>query len=257
MVNLSVFSNSQSGKPNNPDYGKFDTTIHKAYSANPDSRFFINMGDLVEVGGYYNHWEKWFEATNGIINKLSFMPVEGNHETYTDSTEKASSKPFNFIRLFKVPQNGPDGLKGQVYSYDYGNAHISVWDSQIEEEKFDSTKIKNEAKWLNDDLRNTDKKWKIVMFHKTPYYNKSIRSNDKLKDIIQPVIDQNHVDIVINGHDHGISWTYPIKDDKVVEKPSQGTIYYITGRSGGKIYHDLKSKVWDAFFLIRRINLIM
>ena len=89
-----IFGDSQSGKPNNPDYGKFDTTIHKAYSANPDSRFFINIGDLVEVGGYYNHWEKWFEATNGIINKLSFMPVEGNHETYTDSTEKASSKPF-------------------------------------------------------------------------------------------------------------------------------------------------------------------
>lgn len=243
-----IFGDSQSGKPNNPDYGKFDTTVHKAYHANPDSRFFINMGDLVEVGGYYNHWNNWFKAVNGVINKISFMPVQGNHETYKDSTEKVTSKPIYFIRQFKVPQNGPDGLKGQVYSYNYGNVHIAVWDSQIDEEKFDSTILKNEIKWLDNDLKNTDKKWRIVLFHKTSYYNKATRSNDKLKDIIQPVIDNNHVDIVINGHDHGISWTYPIKDDKFVERPSQGTIYYITGRSGGKTYHDLSKKVWDAFF---------
>lgn len=30
--------------------------------------------------------------------------------------------------------NGPDGLKGQVYSYDYGDVHFVVLDSQEDEE---------------------------------------------------------------------------------------------------------------------------
>ncbi|MEI6823912.1 MAG: metallophosphoesterase family protein, partial [Bacteroidota bacterium] len=243
-----IFGDSQSGEANNPDYGKFDTTINNAYKANPDVKFFVNMGDLVEIGGYYAHWNKWFEASKNVINKISIMPVQGNHETYNDTLEKATSKPFNFIHQFKVPQNGPDGFKGQVYSYNYGNVHIAVWDSQIEEEKLDSSMIKNELDWLDKDLKQTDKKWKIVMFHKTPYNNKLKRANEKLKAIIEPVMDKNHVDIVFNGHDHGVSWTYPIKDDKYYEKPSQGTVYYIAGRSGKKTYPDLKPKVWNAFF---------
>ena len=243
-----IFGDSQSGEANNPDYSKFDITINNAYKANKDAKFFVNMGDLVEIGGYYAHWNKWFEASRNVINKIPIMPVQGNHETFNDTLERISTKPFNFIRQFKVPQNGPDGFKGQVYSYNYGNVHIAVWDSQIEEERLDSTMIKNELDWLDKDLKQTDKKWKIVMFHKTPYNNKLKRANEKLKAIIQPVIDKNHVDIVINGHDHGVSWTYPIKDDVYYDKPSQGTVYYIAGRSGKKTYPDLKLKVWNAFF---------
>lgn len=244
-----IFGDSQSGSVMDANYTAFATTIHNAYKANPTSKFFINMGDLVEVGGDYKHWNSWFDATKDIINKIPIMPVVGNHETYTITGEEGN--PVNFIRQFNLPrQNVPDEYKGQIYSYDYGNVHFAVWDSQIEEEKPNDSTLRKELDWLQRDLKTTDKMWKVMLFHKTPYYNKITRSNDVLKNLLQPIIDSSHVDLVINGHDHVISWTFPIKDDKFMEKPSQGAIYYIAGRSGNKRYDDLESKVWNANFYI-------
>jgi acid phosphatase type 7 len=244
-----IFGDSQSGVASDTSYKAFSTTIHNAYKANPDSRFFINMGDLVEVGGYYIHWNNWFEAVKDIINKIPAMPVLGNHDTYKDSIwGGGSEKPKYFIRQFKVPQqNIPDEFKGQIYSYDYGDVHFAVWDSQFREEKFNDATIKKELDWLRKDLKSTDKKWKVVLFHKPPYYNSASRSNDKLKILLQPIIDSAHVDIVLNAHEHVVSWTYPIKADTFALKPSLGTVYYLTGRSGNKWYNDTVSKVWNAY----------
>ena len=244
-----VFGDSQSGEAKDTSYAVFGTTIHNAYKANPESKFFINMGDLVEIGGYYRHWNNWFIAVKDIINRISAMPVLGNHDTFKDSFYSGSEKPKYFTRQFKVPlQKVPDDFKGEIYSYDYGNVHFAVWNSQIQELKCSDAMIKEELDWLNNDLKSTDKKWKVVLFHKPPYYNKVARANDKIKAIIQPILDANHVDIVLNGHDHGVSWTYPIKADTFVSKPSQGTVYYVVGRSGNKGYDDLVTKVWNAYF---------
>ena len=244
-----IFGDSQSGAAKDTSYKVFSTTIRNAYKANPTSKFFINMGDLIEIGGFYRHWNNWFDAVKDVINKIPFMPVQGNHETFKDSSYRASGKPIYFTRQFKVPQQKvPDDFKGQLYSYDYGNVHFAVWDSQIQEENLSDAMIKEELDWLSNDLKSTNKKWKVVLFHKPPYYNTVPRSNDKLKAMVQPIIDLYHVDIVFNGHDHGVSWTYPIKADTFAVSPSQGTIYYIVGRSGNKGYSNLALKVWDAYF---------
>ena len=50
------------------------------------------------------------------------------------------------------------------------------------------------------------------------------------------------------AHDHAIGRTFPIFDGKYMSKPSEGTIYYNTGRSGGKTYTDVRKRDWNAFF---------
>ena len=130
--------------------------------------------------------------------------------------------------------------------------HFVVLDSQEVEERDlpgDNGSILNTEKaWLEKDLSSTTKEWKVVLFHKTPYYNKAIRANDNLKAALTPIFDKYHVDFVFNGHDHGISRTFPMNNDKAVDAPSKGTVYYVTGRSGNKYYKDLSQKAWDAFF---------
>lgn len=242
-----VFGDSQSGDGANPLYIPWQTTVQNAYTANPDAKFIVNMGDLVEQGQNYVHWNNWYDAAKGVIDSIPEMPVQGNHETY--KTDFSSVKPANFVNQFKVPQNGPLSLKGQVYSYDYGNVHFVVLDSQEDEEApIAGDILAAQAKWLEADLKATSKEWKIVMFHKTPYYNKATRTNELVKSTFTPIFDKYHVDVVFNGHDHGVSRTYPINNGVFVSKPSQGTIYYVTGRSGNKFYTDLSAKVWDAFF---------
>lgn len=261
------FGDSQSGIMNNPDYQLWDSNVHSAFAAHPDARFFINVGDLTECGQNYIHWDKWFDACQDVIARIPAMPSEGNHETYSVNGNNglpgwvppsgSTAEPYEYVRQFKVPQNGPDSLHTQAYSWNYGNVHFAVIDSQFDEEvtadkkpRFTEQSFLNaQAAWLDNDLKNTTaKQWKIVIFHKTPYFNKATRANEKIKATFCPVIDKHHVDLVINGHDHGVSRTYPIKNDTFQSTPARGTVYYVTGRGGRKYYTDLSKKVWDQFF---------
>lgn len=243
-----VFGDSQSGNMDVPNYDPWSKTLHNAYNANSDAKFFINVGDFVEKGQYYVHWNNWFDAAKGVIDTIPEMPVQGNHETY-NAADWGTGIPQYYVNQFKVPQNGPDGYKGQVYSYDYGNAHFVVLDSQIDEEAPGNTEfLQAQADWLDKDLTNNSKEWNFVFFHKTPYYNKASRANNTVEQIFSPIIEKHHVDVVFNGHDHSVARTYPIKDGVYYPSASQGTIYYVTGRSGAKYYPDLTSKIWDAAF---------
>jgi hypothetical protein len=247
-----LFGDSQSGNADDPNYAPWHDTITKAYAQNNDAKFLVNMGDLVEIGQYYTHWNSWFNAAQGVIDKIPEMAVQGNHETYLEGKNWSSSKPAYYTSQFNVFQNGPDGLKGQTYSYNYGNAHFVVLDSQETEESVSAKGpdiLKPQEEWLEKDLaENKDAKWKFVFFHKTPYYNKSVRANVDVSKAFTPIFDKYHVDVVFNGHDHGVSRTYPMNNGEMVQNPSEGTVYYVTGRSGNKYYNDLTSKVWDAFF---------
>lgn len=243
-----VFGDSQSGIADTPEYGPWHDTVQNAVKANRDARFMVNMGDLVEVGQSYAHWNNWFTAARGAIDAIPDMAVQGNHETYAPGTD-GSVKPLYWSAQFPLPQNGPEGLENQVYSWDYGNVHFVVLDSQEEEEGPTYGDIlKVQTAWLDNDLSLTRQPWKIVLFHKTPYYLKASRANEAVKAAFVPILDAHHVDVVFNGHDHGVARTYALNGDEFVSRPSQGTIYYVTGRSGNKSYPDLSQKVWDAFF---------
>jgi len=244
-----VFGDSQSGSSADPNYAPWQTNVQNAYKANPDAKFIVNIGDNVETGQNYIHWENWFAAAKGVIDHIPEMSVQGNHETFLPLGSGQSRKPIYWETQFKLPQNGAEGLLGQTYSYEYGNAHFIVLDSQEDEEAPVSGDILAAQKtWLENDLKNTTKTWKIVFFHKAPYYNKATRSNEAIKLAFCPIFDKYHVDLVFNGHDHSVSRTYPMYNDSPVNRISKGTVYYVAGRSGNKAYTDLSQKVWDAFF---------
>ncbi len=240
-VEFLVFGDSQSVPP----YSTWSKTVHNAYRANPRARFMVNVGDLVDVGQSGSHWNAWFDAAAGVIDTIPEMPVIGNHET---SGKKGERKPEYWLAQFTLPPNGPAGLKGQAYSFDYGPVHIAVLDSQGSEEKQYGDILGPQAKWLNADLKASDATWKIVFFHKAVYEVHPTRKSKDVKSAFCPVLESNHADLVFNGHDHGVGRTFPIKGGEIKGKPSEGTIYCVTGRSGTKYYKNLEKKSWDAFF---------
>lgn len=236
-----LFGDSQSMK-----YDVWSTTLHQAYQANPDAAFMANVGDLVDVGLDYSQWQGWFQAGKGVIDNIPVVPVVGNHETYTGG--KGFSMPLLFTGQFRLPDNGPGDLKGQVYSFDYGNAHFSVLDSQAGEERnFVPNMIKEQQLWLEKDLKNTDKQWKIVLIHRPPYDNRSKDGNEHIRLSFVPIFDKYHVDVVFAGHDHAYTRSYPLRAGAVVES-TVGTRYVTTGRSGTKTYSTTVAKEWNEFF---------
>jgi hypothetical protein len=243
-----VFGDSQSGNPLKLEYQPWQETLHRSFQENPGAKFFVNVGDLVETGQSYAHWRAWFAAAQGVIETLPAMPVLGNHETYGTSLLHKDPKPVYFLSQFALPSNGPENFTGQAYAYDYGCVHFVVLDSQEDEEagKYGDI-LERQSKWLERDLAATRQAWKIVFFHKPPYNNKQGRPNPAVKAAFCPVFDKYHVDVVFNGHEHGLYRTYPIKDDKIQKETWDGTVYYTTGRSGAKYYNDQGKTDWDAF----------
>jgi 3',5'-cyclic AMP phosphodiesterase CpdA len=248
-----LFGDSQSGSAETI-YAPWALTLHNAFRANPDARFMINAGDLVEYGQSGAHWNAWFDAAQGVIDTIPQMPIDGNHETYPlipdlqDRTHKRylGTFPAFFDAQLRLPQNGPTPVRDQAYSFNYGQVHFVALDSQEEEEGHDI--LRTQARWLAEDLAASAAPWKIVFFHRTPYDIKLARNNDYVRRVFTPILDQYHVDVVFNGHDHGVARTFPMKGGVCAHKPSEGTVYIVTGRSGNKTYDDLLKKPCNTYF---------
>ncbi|MBP2626825.1 MAG: metallophosphoesterase [Firmicutes bacterium] len=240
-----VFGDSQSD-----NYDIWHSVLYQAYEANLDAVFLTNVGDLVEVGQQdCAQWDAWFDAAQQVIGTIPIMPLTGNHETYTPVWGERSM-PTMFTAQFKLPNNGPEDLVGQVYSFDYGNVHFVMLDSQEREEgRFVPDMLERQQAWLEKDLAITDKPWKIVFFHRPPYHSKSASENESIRLTFVPVLDRYHVDIVFNGHEHVYARTYSLSNDAMVDRPDKGTIYITAGRSGTKANPNICSNDWhEAFY---------
>lgn len=240
-----VFGDSQSSIEGENPYGLWRTTLHNAYKANPDAKFMVNVGDLVDYGQLAAHWNAWFAAAKGVVDRIPQMAVCGNHEFFGS---RDMTRPLYWLMQWVLPQNGPQGLKGQVYSFDYGPVHFVVLDSQAEEQKVHGDILAIQKPWLDADLAATRAKWKIVFFHKPPYTIYPKRYNDDVKKAFCPIMEKHGVDLVFNAHDHGIARTYPIKGDTIMKRPSEGVIYYIAGQTGGKTYRAVTKMPYNTIF---------
>ena len=89
------------------------------------------------------------------------MPVTGNHETYGFAS---IHHPIFWNAQFNLPQNGPDGFKNQVYSYDLGPVHFVVLDSQDEEQQMYGDILAPQTSWLAKDLAASKATWKFAFF---------------------------------------------------------------------------------------------
>lgn len=235
-----LFGDSQSN-----DYSVWKSTFTNAYVQNRDAAFFVNVGDLVDNGQTYQEWKNWFAGIVGISNKLPIIPVVGNHETYTP--ERKFSMPTFFTQQFMLPQNGPEGLKGQVYSFDYGDVHFVILDSQFGEERsFIPASLELQKMWLKNDLAATNKRWKVVFVHRPVYPNRTDQTTASITKQFVPIFDQYAVDVVFSGHDHVNARTFPMVNDQRVAEG--GTIYSTVGRSGTKYYESVGTKLWNTYF---------
>lgn len=241
-----VFGDSQSPPGGDSPYGVWKTTLHNAYKANPDARFFINCGDLVDIGQNYAHWKGWFGAAAGVIESIPAMPSTGNHET---TPAAPTRRPSYWIAQFALPQNGPEGLKTQVYSFDYGSVHFTMLDSQQAEQKSIGDIFTPQQAWLKTDLAGTNATWKLAFFHKAPYEVHPTRSGKEVRDAFCPLLESGGVSLVFNGHDHGVARTYPMNNEATKQRPSEGTIYCMVGRSGTKAYSNIVKMPWNTFFM--------
>jgi len=221
-----IFPDSQS-----VDYGMWARTVKMAWSKNPDAQFFINMGDLVDNGEQYWQWSRWLEAVDGMIDKIPLAPISGNHEDYTLNWKM--TEPHTYLNLFTLPTNGIEGLNEYFYSYDYGDVHFTVIDTQKDElAEFKPDLFARELAWAEKDLASTNKPWKVVLMHKHIFNFRVDGTFNEIGDTFMPLFDKYKVDVVFTGHIHSYRRTVPLYEGAATEK---GTIYISTGAAGERL----------------------
>ena len=231
-----IFPDSQSN-----DYRDWANLVQAAGRANPDAAFFVNMGDLVDNGEDHTQWRAWFDSLNGLIDRIPVAPLLGNHETY-DLNWKVRM-PTAYLNLFSLPANGSQERKNQYYSYDYGDVHFVVLNTQMAEmEQFQPGLLAAETEWFKNDISKTNKKWKVVLMHKDvltyAFKNRTDRQAG-ISDIGQafmPLFDEYGVDVVLTAHLHTYRNRVNIYN---FERDTKGPLYILTGVAGNVRYPEL------------------
>jgi len=185
----------------------------------PQIKFSLLGGDITDNGSDETEWGEFLDAAYGYFSKIPLMPTLGNHD---------GSMYLNF---FSLPANGPTDLEKEFYSFDYGNAHFVV---------LNSNNNTNEAakQWLQADLQSSTKTWKFAMFHHPAYPafedNKTI--DESICENWVPILEQYGVDMVFVGHQHQYMRTYPMYQGQIQDDPDSYGIVYVMGNAGTKVY---------------------
>ena len=251
-----VITDHQKGDPCHlPDYSKVGAMLNRALERHPECKFIFTAGDNCDNGQNEVQWNGMFEGLKGIIESRPYMMTTGNHDNrgyltyFPEPTGKfylEHADFFDFQFGAAYPDNGPEGYKGENYSFDYGNTHFLVLG-------INAPDVLEE--WAYNDLQNSNKTWKLGGYH-FPIYPvmPEGQTNDGYPWLRKP-IEEGRLDILFEGHEHSFARTYPTKGDELFDKPSEGTVHYIVGNGGGNIYHSNAPKVWHSCFYPQEIRM--
>src|SRR6185503_15453317 len=132
-----------------------------------------------------------------LVRRLVFWPCLGNHDWST-----ASGQPWR--DAFVTPANNAAGSEN-YYSFDFGNAHFTVLNSNQS-----TSPGSAQHDFLEEDLAATSQRWKFVVFHHPVYSSSQHGSDTTIRSNLTPLFDAYGVDVVFMGHDHDYERTKPL-----------------------------------------------
>ena len=95
----------------------------------------LHGGDFVETSSLLNQWRNMLNGNEDILMKTPLMMVAGNHDSTYKAGEYEQMKHFNV----GVDTTNMNSVLGIYYSYDYGNAHFVVLNSNSTGKRTDGT----------------------------------------------------------------------------------------------------------------------
>ena len=171
-------------------------------------------GDIAYPEGTLAELERNFFAVYApLMRSAPFFPASGNHDYLTDDAD-----PFR--QAFALPENGGQAGRERWYSFDWGDLHVVVLDS----EKL----IPAQMEWLEADLEaHASSPWLIAVFHRAPYSSGEHGPDIPTRDAFVPILSRHRVPLVITGHEHHYERSQPVS----------GVTYLITGGGGRGTRH--------------------
>jgi len=258
----------------------------QAVAAQPD--FILLTGDMVyDYGRITEYREKFFPVYAEAMRSILFVPTPGNHDMHPANFEKFGDAHAYFL-YWDQPLNGPSDMGNEPggahfllgnhfdqsaflkaagprypvmanYSFDYGDAHWTVLDSN---HYMDWTNSRL-RRWLAEDLAAAaGSAWRFVAFHHPPFSSSNPWFTDQWMRPITPLLEDGKVSMVFSGHRHNYQRSLPLKfvpgkrNDKgevsgefTLNAPG-GVVYVVSGAGGAELYDSAQGEersTWQPF----------
>lgn len=145
-----------------------------------------------------------------MIKKSVMWSTLGNHD---GRSADAGAQTGPYYDIFTFPKNGeaggvPSGTES-YYSYDYGNIHFIVLESNETDRSVGGAMYN----WAEADIQNTTADWIVAVWHHPPYTRGSHISDIELqlfqmRQNFLPMLESNGIDLVLCGHSHSYERSY-------------------------------------------------
>lgn len=181
----------------------------EAYHQRVNFDFVIMLGDNIYGGHTPADFARKFEAPyKPLLDAgVKFYASLGNHDNPDDE------------RLYK-----PFNMGGQRY-YNFKKSDVTFF--ALDSNYMDPAQLK----WLEQNLHDSQAKWKICFFHHPLYSNgKSHGPDAGLRAQLAPLFQRYGVNAVFSGHEHVYERA----------KPENNIYYFILGNSGKLMTHDFR-----------------
>ncbi|VAX25413.1 hypothetical protein MNBD_IGNAVI01-1824 [hydrothermal vent metagenome] len=158
------------------------------YTSDPGYHSIImNVGDMVSNGESEEDWDTQFfdpayTSIQELFGSMGLQAARGNHE----------GNGILFKKYYPYPY-----VSNFYWSFDYGPAHFTIIDQY-------STYSTGSAQynWIKNDLETSNKRWKFIILHAPGWSAGGHSNSSNVQNYIQPLCEQNNVQIVFGGHNH-------------------------------------------------------
>ncbi|MEM6959711.1 MAG: metallophosphoesterase, partial [Myxococcota bacterium] len=187
--------------------------VVRAVAAEPNVRFILHTGDLVEMGGRATDWDTAFEISSELFRRTPIFPSLGNHEIYGPGESGRAAYHRHLV---------PPGARVAYYDRRFGPVRIVALDSN---EPFDEDSA--QLRWLRRRLdEGSDARFTFVVLHHGPISSGRHGGHEGMREQGVPeLLRDAGVDLVFSGHDH----MYERGD-------SEGYRYIVSGGGGAPLY---------------------
>ncbi len=184
--------------------GSLQKAVNQIRKINPS--LVMTVGDLIQgcnTSDKCMNYKIWKSVVKPLL-PITYEVV-GNHDRIVgNSNPHKVAADKDWQSFFNLPTNGPDGYSEFVYSFNVGNSHFVVLDSEKPKEHIIG---QEQLDWLEKDL-SVNKQDNTFVFYHEPAFPMSYKVGQSLdvrkdqRDALWAILDKYDVTAVFNGHEH-------------------------------------------------------
>jgi chitodextrinase len=219
------------------DYGggSAGETQNGGLIAGDASQFIQTLGDNIYPEAadpnfattYSDYDGRLFKQFGAALKSKPFWAADGNKEYYGHRA---------WWQHMSLPNNE------RWYSYDWGDAHILVLDTEMP-----FTTTDPQYQFAKADLAaHQSAAWRIVALQRPPYSSSTATASSiPVRTYLVPLFQQQKVQLVLSGNSHNYERSHPLIDGV----PGTGGVTYIVSGNGGNGFNSftVAQPSWSAF----------